>query len=46
VAQVTLSAKPNSGWLFLGWGGACMGSGSCTVAMNACFRSPRAAAAP
>lgn len=33
--QVTLSATPASGWIFSGWGGACSGSGACTVTMNA-----------
>jgi hypothetical protein len=34
-AQVTLTPTPASGWAFGGWGGACSGSGGCTVAMNA-----------
>jgi uncharacterized repeat protein (TIGR03803 family) len=33
--QVTLSATPSSAWGLAGWGGACSGIGSCTVAMNA-----------
>jgi len=32
---VTLTATPASGWTFSGWGGACSGSGGCTVTMNA-----------
>ena len=34
-AQVTLTPTPASGWAFASWGGACSGSGGCTVAMNA-----------
>ena len=34
-SQVTLTPTPASGWSFGSWGGACSGSGSCTVAMNA-----------
>jgi Pro-kumamolisin, activation domain/Divergent InlB B-repeat domain len=34
-AQVTLTATPASGWSLSTWGGACSGSGGCTVAMNA-----------
>jgi hypothetical protein len=34
-AQVSLTAVPASGWLFTGWGGACSGTGSCNVTMNA-----------
>ena len=33
--QVTLTATPASGWTFSSWGGACSGTGSCIVAMNA-----------
>ena len=33
--QVTLTAIPLSGWQFSGWGGACSGTGSCVVSMNA-----------
>jgi F5/8 type C domain-containing protein/List-Bact-rpt repeat protein len=33
--QVTLTAAPNSGNSFSGWGGACSGTGGCTVAMSA-----------
>ena len=32
--SVTLSATPDSGWSFGGWGGACTGTGVCTVSMN------------
>jgi uncharacterized repeat protein (TIGR02543 family) len=32
---VTLTATPASGYTFGGWTGACTGSGSCTVTMNA-----------
>ncbi|HUI84797.1 MAG TPA: hypothetical protein VL240_11260, partial [Candidatus Binatia bacterium] len=44
--QVTLIASPNQGWSFVGWGGACMGTGPCTVTMtqaltvNAVFSVP------
>lgn len=31
---VTLSAKANSGSVFSGWNGACVGTGTCTVAAN------------
>ena len=34
-SQVTLTPTPASGWAFGSWGGACSGSGGCTVAMNA-----------
>ena len=34
-SQVTLTPTPASGWAFSSWGGACSGSGGCTVAMNA-----------
>jgi hypothetical protein len=33
--QVTLTASPANGWQFNGWSGACAGSGSCVVTMNA-----------
>lgn len=33
-ALVTLTAAPASGSVFVGWGGACSGSGGCVVAMN------------
>jgi hypothetical protein len=32
---VTLTATPNKGAIFRGWGGACTGTGSCSVTMNA-----------
>ena len=32
---VTLSATPAAGYTFSGWSGACSGTGSCTVTMNA-----------
>jgi uncharacterized repeat protein (TIGR02543 family) len=31
---VTLFAAPADGWTFAGWGGACSGSGGCSVTMN------------
>ena len=31
---VTLTAKPASGHSFVGWGGACIGLGSCKVVMS------------
>jgi hypothetical protein len=34
-ASVTLTALPTTGTAFAGWGGACSGTGSCTVIMNA-----------
>ena len=34
-SQVTLTPTPTAGWAFGSWGGACSGSGSCTVTMNA-----------
>jgi hypothetical protein len=34
-SQVTLTPTPASGWAFSNWGGACSGSGGCTVPMNA-----------
>src|SRR5580700_7081964 len=34
-SQVTLIATPASGWSLSSWGGACSGSGGCTVTMNA-----------
>jgi hypothetical protein len=32
---VTLAATPASGWSFVGWSGACSGSGSCVVTIGA-----------
>ncbi len=32
---VTLTASPDSGWSFGGWGGACSGTGTCQVTMDA-----------
>ena len=34
-SQVTLTPTPAGGWTFGSWGGACSGSGGCTVTMNA-----------
>jgi hypothetical protein len=34
-SQVILTASPVNGWSFSSWGGACSGSGGCTVIMNA-----------
>ena len=34
-AQVTLNETPASGYSFTGWSGACSGTGSCVVSMNA-----------
>ena len=34
-SHVTLTPTPAGGWSFGSWGGACSGSGGCTVAMNA-----------
>ena len=33
--QVTLTAQASAGSVFAGWGGACTGTGSCTVSMSA-----------
>jgi Divergent InlB B-repeat domain len=33
--QVTLTANPDSGYVFSGWSGACSGTGSCVVTMDA-----------
>src|ERR1700722_3802627 len=33
-SQVTLTPTPASGWVFSSWGGACSGSGGCTVTMS------------
>ena len=30
----TLAASPADGWTFVGWGGACTGTGSCSVTMS------------
>jgi len=32
--QVTLNATPSSGWTFVGWNGACSGTGACNVTMT------------
>lgn len=32
---VTLTASPDSGWSFGGWGGACSGTGTCQITMDA-----------
>jgi hypothetical protein len=34
-AAVTLSAHPDSAWMFSGWGGNCSGRGDCTVVISA-----------
>jgi hypothetical protein len=34
-AVLTLTATPDSGFTFSGWGGACSGTGSCSLTMNA-----------
>jgi hypothetical protein len=34
-SQVTLTPTPASGWVLSSWGGACSGSGGCTVTMSA-----------
>jgi pectate lyase len=34
-STVSVSATPASGYVFSGWSGACSGTGSCTVTMNA-----------
>ena len=40
-SSVALSATPTPGWTFAGWGGACSGTGQCTVIMS----SPRSVTA-
>ena len=37
LTQVTLNAMPAQGWVFGGWSGACLGTGSCTVSMTQTF---------
>ncbi len=32
---VTLNARPNIGFVFLGWSGGCSGTGTCAITMNA-----------
>jgi hypothetical protein len=32
--NVTLTAKPDTGWSFAGWEGDCSGTGTCTLSMN------------
>ena len=32
--QVTLTATPDSGWQFDGWGGACSGNNNCVLTMT------------
>src|SRR5271166_1397658 len=34
LTQVTLNATPSQGWVFGGWNGGCLGTGSCTVTMT------------
>ncbi|MGB0496459.1 MAG: InlB B-repeat-containing protein, partial [Kangiellaceae bacterium] len=34
-SQITLTATPNSGWIFNGWSGSCSGQTTCVVNMNA-----------
>ena len=32
--RVSVTANPTSGWRFIGWSGACSGTGTCSVLMN------------
>jgi hypothetical protein len=32
--SISLTATPDTGWQFAGWGGACSGTGSCTVSLT------------
>jgi hypothetical protein len=34
-ASITLTATPSSGYTFIGWSGACSGSGACTLTLTA-----------
>ncbi|MBI3899717.1 MAG: hypothetical protein HY308_15685 [Gammaproteobacteria bacterium] len=34
-SAITLTATPSSGYLFGGWSGACLGTGNCSLSMNA-----------
>ncbi len=36
-AQVTLNATPGQGWVFGGWDGPCLGTGSCNLTMTQAF---------
>jgi hypothetical protein len=50
--QVTLTATPDGGATFAGWGGACTGNGSCQITMNSLesvtviFSSPGGSSSP